>query len=92
MALELALVSWTISIVKLIEITPNDFINADQIVEVSYEKATTRTEESTDESDYNLQKTLQVDIPSSIKITLSSGRQIDCRGAKADDLYSKLVS
>ena len=76
---------------KLIEITPNDFINAAQIVEVSYEKAKTRTEESTDESDYNLQKTMQVDIPSFIKITLSSGSQLTAVMQRADELYSKLV-
>ena len=32
------------------------------------------------------------DIPNSIKITLSSGRQMDRSGAKAYDLYCQLVS
>ena len=75
----------------LIEIAPKEFINTDQVQTVAYKPATTRAEEKTDASDYNLPKTVQTDILSSVHVTLCSGEKIVKSGEEADALFTKLT-
>ena len=44
---------------RLIEITPNKFINADHIVTVDYEPAKIQSAEKLESSDYNLPRTVK---------------------------------
>ena len=48
---------------RLIEITPNKFINADHIVTVDYEPAKIQSAEKLESSDYNLPRTVKAGYP-----------------------------
>jgi hypothetical protein len=77
---------------KPVKIAPNQFINPDHIVEFTYAPATTRTEKVPDEQNYNMAKTTQIDIGSSLTLTLTTGKQIRCYNVEADAIYVELTS
>jgi hypothetical protein len=75
---------------RLIEITPNKFINADQIVTVDYEPAKTQDAEKLDSSDYNLPKTVKMATPATLRIVFSNGNEIERKGTDANELFDAL--
>jgi hypothetical protein len=80
-------------IMPLIEIAPDHFINTDDVAEVIYKPATTLTEKTVDEKDYNFPgKTIETEVPSSLTIRLSTGKHHVLSGAVADEVYTKLKS
>ena len=75
---------------RLIEITPNKFINADHIVMVDYEPAKIQSAEKLESSDYNLPRTVKAATPSSLRIVLSNGSEIERKGTDANELFAAL--
>jgi hypothetical protein len=78
-------------IMPLIEITPDHFVNTDDVAEVIYKPATAFTEKTADEKDHKFPgKTIVTEVPSSLTIRLTTGKHHVLSGSVADEVYAKL--
>ena len=77
------------SIMPLVNVAPNEFINTDHVVTVFYKPAETRAREVKDVTDYNLPK--KVATPSFFKVILSNGEAIERKGEDANMLFTTLT-
>ena len=76
---------------KPVKVAPNQFVNLDHVVEFTYVPASIRTERIRDENDRDVATPTQIELGSSLTITLSTGKQIAFYSTEADAAYATLT-